>query len=165
MIRQEASQYLRFERYLLQHCILWYAFARSLDIDVGFGDLMLVTETSKTAAWSSAVYSQSSTEFGLSFSVGAPFSAAGLGASRNLEKIGPIERRRSSQRANPYNPPLPDTHTVFIKAYRLGTRQAYVHSLVYKFMKLREGISQTIAGTLRERAEIESEVALIVSEA
>lgn len=135
MIHQEAVQYHRFENYLLRHCLSWHAFARSLDIRIGFGDLMLVTECSKTAAWSSAVYSNNSTEFSLSFSVGIPFSAAGMGASSSIERIGPIERRRSQRRAQFQGPPLPNTHTVFIKAYRLGTRQAYYQSLVYLFMK------------------------------
>jgi hypothetical protein len=109
MVHQEAIQYRRFESYLLQHCLSWHYFVRSLDIDISFGDLMLVTELSKTAAWSSAVYSNSSTEFSLSFSIGAPFSTAGVGASRSIEKVGPIERRRSQQRAAAENPLLPNT--------------------------------------------------------
>lgn len=137
MIRQRAAQHCRLENYLIEHCRSWHAFARSLDIHIGFGDLMLVTECSKTAAWSSAVYSNNATEFGLSFSVGAPFAAAGVAASRSIEKIGPIERRRSRRRASAHDSPLPNIHTVFIKAYRLGMRQMYYRSLVSLFMKAR----------------------------
>lgn len=136
MIHQEAVQYRRFENYLIQHCLSWHSFAASLEIDISFGDLMLVTELSKTAAWSSAVYSNSSTELSLSFSGGAPFSTTGIGASHSLDKIGPIERRRSQQRAAESSPLLKD-HSVFVKAYRLGTRQTYYYALVSLFMKAR----------------------------
>lgn len=135
MIREEAVQYRRLETYVIQHCRSWHSFARSLDIHICFGDLMLVTECSKTAAWSSAVYSNSSTEFGLSFSIGMPFTAAGIAGSSSLEKIGPVERRRSQRRAYPQGPPLPKNHAVFVKAYRLGTREAYRQSAVSIFMK------------------------------
>jgi hypothetical protein len=137
MIRREAVQNHRLENYLRQNCVSWHTFARSLDIRIGFGDVMLVTECSKTAAWSSAVYSNSSTEFSLSFSVGLPFSAAGIGAWSSLAKIGPIERRRSQRRALPQSSPLPNNHTVFVKAYRLGIRQSYYYSLVSLFIKAR----------------------------
>lgn len=151
MIREEAIQYRRLETYLAQHCRSWHAFARSLDIYISFGDLMLVTECSKTAAWSSAVYSNSSTEFALSFSVGMPFTTAGIAASSALEKIGPVERRRSQRRARSHDPPLSKDHTVFIKAYKLGTREAYCQSAVSFFMNAlkpspargnREGLSR-----------------------
>lgn len=134
MIREEAVQYRRLETYVIRHCRSWHSFARSLDIHIGFGDLMLITECSKTAAWSSAVYSNSSTEFGLSFSIGMPFTAAGIAGSSSLEKIGSVERRRSQHRAHSQGP-LPKNHAVFIKAYRLGTREAYRQSAVSIFMK------------------------------
>ncbi|KAF9459074.1 hypothetical protein BDZ94DRAFT_1061835 [Collybia nuda] len=137
MNRAEAVQSRRLEAYVIQHCRSWHGFARDLDIHIGFGDLMLVTECSKTAAWSSAVYSNNSTEFGLSFSVGMPFTTAGVAASRSLEKIGPVERRRSQKRAKDHDRPLPNDHTVFIKAYRVGIRQMYYRSLVSLFTKAR----------------------------
>jgi hypothetical protein len=62
-----------FKAYLLQHCLSWYRFVRDIGIEVDFGDIMLVTECSKTVAWASAVYLQSSKEFGMSFSAGSAF--------------------------------------------------------------------------------------------
>ncbi|KAF9461572.1 hypothetical protein BDZ94DRAFT_1138614, partial [Collybia nuda] len=70
MDRTEAIQYRHLEAYIMQNCHSWHAFARDLGFRIGFGDLMFVTECSKAAVWSSAVYSNSTTEFGLSFSVG-----------------------------------------------------------------------------------------------
>lgn len=156
MIHQEAVQHHRLESYLTQHCHSWHTFARSLDIHISFGDLMLVTECSKAAAWSSAVYSNSSTEFGLSFSIGMPFATAGISASTSLAKIGPIERRRSQLRARAHGSPLPKNHTVFIKAYRLGMRQSYYHSLVSVFMRAR---GQSFNGN-RSNKESANDVAL-----
>lgn len=71
MSRQQALHETLFKNYLLQHCLSWYDFARDIDVQVEFGDVtMLVTECSKTVAWASAVYSQSSKEFGITFSAG-----------------------------------------------------------------------------------------------
>lgn len=136
MIRQVAVQSQRFERYLTRHCASWHAFATFLDIPVDFGDLMLVTECSKTAAWSSVVYSKSSTEFELSFSVGSAFSSPVITGSRSVQKAGRFEHRRSELRAEELIQPLSQDHTVFIKAYRLGTRQSYSKSFASFFMKI-----------------------------
>ncbi|KAF8056506.1 hypothetical protein FPV67DRAFT_639679 [Lyophyllum atratum] len=137
MMRQDAVQDSLLESYLQRHCLSWHAFARSNHITVGFGDLMLVTECSKTGAWSSAVYSNNVREFGLGFSIGAPFlpSAAGISASASVERVGPVERRRSEERALPEGTPPVKNHTIFLKAYRLGIRQTYYRSMVYLFMK------------------------------
>ncbi|GLB34411.1 hypothetical protein LshimejAT787_0112950 [Lyophyllum shimeji] len=140
MTREQAVQRRRFENYLRRHCHSWHAFAESLDIDIGFGDLMLVTECSRTAAWSSAVYSNSSREFSLKLSVGNPLvpSAVGASASTGVERAGAVELRASVKHPSPGGQPLPDDHTVFIKAYRLGTRQAYLRSTVSLFVKARD---------------------------
>lgn len=138
MMHQKTRQHGYLGNHLRQHCHAWHAFARSNGIYMDFGDLMLVTGFSKTAAWSSAVYSNNSIRFGLSFSVGMPFTTtAGIAASNHHEMIGPIERRRSQCRAQPHNPPPPKDHTVFIEVYRAGMRQVYKHSFVSLFMKSR----------------------------
>lgn len=137
MIHQEAVPNPHVENYLVQHSHSWHAFAKSLDIHIGFGDLMLVTGCSKTAAWSSAVYSNSSADFGLSFSTEMAFVTEGIIALDSCEQIEPLERRRSLPRIQTHNSPLPKNQTVFIKAYRLGMRQSYHHSLVFLFMKAR----------------------------
>ncbi|KAG6907759.1 hypothetical protein DXG01_007513 [Tephrocybe rancida] len=100
MRRDEAVQTQFFEDYMRRHCQSWLDFVKRKRIPVGFGQLMLVTECSKTAAWSSAVYSNSAKEFGVSFSVGSAFGpcAAKLSASASMERTGPIERRRSAER-------------------------------------------------------------------
>lgn len=137
MIHQEAVPSPHVETYLIQHSHSWHTFARSLDIHIGFGDLMLVTGCSKTAAWSTAVYSNSSTDFGLSFSIDMPFVTEGVTALNGFEQIQPLERRRSLPRIQAHKSPLPKNQAVFIKGYRLGMRQSYHHSLVFLFMKAR----------------------------
>ncbi|KAF9459080.1 hypothetical protein BDZ94DRAFT_1061902 [Collybia nuda] len=156
MVREEAFQSLPLESYVIKHCLSWHAFARSLGIRIGFGDLMLVMECSKTAAWSSVVYSNSSTEFSLSFSVGMPFTTAGISGSSSVEKIGPVERRRSQNRAVENSVPLPKDHTVFIKAYRMGIRQMYYQSLVSLFMKARNTKSTHQTGEFMGRVGLHS---------
>jgi hypothetical protein len=147
MSRQQALHDHLFKAYLLEHCLSWYTFARDIGIQVDFGDIMLVTECSKTAAWASAVYSQSSKEFGMSFSAGGAFlpSPGGVTVSVGQERIGPVEYRRSQRRAISIDDgqEIPKDHTVFVKAYRLGSRSLYVRSLAHKIMKtngrLRQG--------------------------
>lgn len=139
MTRQHALHESLFKNYLLQHCLSWYTFARDLGVQVEFGDIMLVTECSKTAAWASAVYSQSSKEFGMSFSAGGAFlpTAGGVAVSAGLERIGPVEYRRSQRRAitlDDVQGVAPD-QTVFVKAYRLGSRSLYLRSFAHKIMK------------------------------
>ncbi|KAF9459081.1 hypothetical protein BDZ94DRAFT_1239516 [Collybia nuda] len=51
MIREEAVQSLPLEIYVMQFCRSWHAFIKRLGIHITFGDLMLITECSKTAAW------------------------------------------------------------------------------------------------------------------
>ncbi|KAF9466957.1 ras family-domain-containing protein [Collybia nuda] len=139
MIRQQALHENLFKNYLLQHCLSWYTFARDLGIQVEFGDIMLVTECSKTTVWASAVYSQSSKEFGMSFSAGGTFlpTAGGVAVSAGLERIGPVEYRRSQRRAITLGDVqgLAHDQTVFVKAYRLGSRSLYLRSLAHKIMK------------------------------
>jgi hypothetical protein len=139
MIRQQALHESLFKNYLLQHCLSWYTFARDLGVQVEFGDIMLVTECSKTAAWASAVYSQSSKEFGMSFSAGGAFlpTTGGVAISAGIERIGPVEYRRSQRRAITLSDieGVPHDHTVFIKAYRLGSRSLYLRSFAHKIMK------------------------------
>ncbi|KAF8071440.1 hypothetical protein FPV67DRAFT_1412255 [Lyophyllum atratum] len=131
VVREEAVQKRRFKRYVKENWRSWVAFAESLDIDIGFGELMLVTECSKTTAWSSAVYSNtSSSEFSLTLSVGNPFLPAAVGASisAGTERTGAVECRASEKRAVADGPSLPNDHTIFIKAYRPGAREAYLRS-------------------------------------
>jgi hypothetical protein len=141
MRREHAFHDSRFKNYLLQNCLSWYAFARELGVQVEFGDIMLVTECSKTGAWASAVYSQSSREFGMAFSAGGAFvptvGSAGVSVSAGLERIGPVEYRRSQRRALKLED-LQDVrkdHTVFIRGYRLGSRSLYLKSIARKIMK------------------------------
>ncbi|RDB15610.1 hypothetical protein Hypma_004055 [Hypsizygus marmoreus] len=135
--REQSLQARRLSQYLQEHCDAWHAFADSLSLEIGFGDIMLVSECSKVAAWSSAAYSNSLREFGVSFSVSEAFTPAAekIAPSAGLEGIGSLERRRSQKRVNVWPSQHPKDHTVFMKAYRLGTRQAYYRSLVYLFMK------------------------------
>ncbi|KAG6907762.1 hypothetical protein DXG01_007516 [Tephrocybe rancida] len=137
MKREEAVQTQLLEDYLYRHCQSWYDFAKRNHFALGFGQIMLVTECSKTAAWSSAVYSNSTKEFGISFSVGNAFvpCSAKLSASAAIERTGSIERRRSAQRPCPTGDGSqpPKDHTVFFKAFHLGTRQAYKQSLISLF--------------------------------
>lgn len=146
MSRHQALHDSRFKNYLLQHCLSWYTFARELGVQVEFGDIMLVTECSKTAAWASAVYSQSSKEFGMSFSAGGAFlpSAGGVSVSAGLERIGPVEYRRSQRRAITLEDGqnIPKDHTVFIRGYRLGSRSLYLRSIARKIMKATNRTSQ-----------------------
>lgn len=108
-------------------------------MQVDFGDIMLITECSRTAAWASAVYSQCSREFGLSFSAGGAFlpSAGGLDISAGVERIGPVEHRRSQRRVITLDDlqNIPKHHTVFIRGYRLGSRSLYLRSIARKIMK------------------------------
>jgi hypothetical protein len=133
-------QEARFTGYLRNHCLSWYTFASDNDILLEFGDLMLVTECSKTAAWTSAVYSQNSREFGLSFSVGGGFLPITneLGVAYGYEKIGSVEHRRSHRRliAPSDVEAAPKDQTVFIKGYRLGPRSLYQRSFAQKIMAL-----------------------------
>jgi len=139
MCRQQALHETLFKNYLLEHCLSWYTFARDLGVQVEFGDIMLVTECSKTAAWASAVYSQSSKEFGMSFSTGGAFlpAASGVVVSTGQERIGPVEYRRSQRLAISLVgvEGTPKDHTVFVKGYRLGSRSLYLRSLARKIMK------------------------------
>jgi len=140
MSRHAILQEARFINYLRKHCLSWYLFASDNDILVEFGDIMLVTECSKTAAWASAVYSQSSRDFGLSFSVGGAFLpiSHGLGMSAGYERVGSVEHRRSQRRviASADADVVTKDQTVFIKAYRLGPRSLYQRSLAQKIMTL-----------------------------
>lgn len=139
MSRQQALHETLFKNYLLQHCLSWYTFARDIGVQVEFGDIMLVTECSKTAAWASAVYSQSSKAFGMSFSAGGTFlpAASGMTASAGHDRIGPVEYRRSQRLVS--SPAgfdvVPKDHTVFVKGYRLGSRSLYLRSVARKVMK------------------------------
>jgi hypothetical protein len=139
MKRVQALHDYLFRTYLIQHCLSWYKFARDIGIQVEFGDIMLVTECSKTAAWASAVYSQSSREFGMSFSPGGAFlpSPGGVALSAGHERIGPVEYRRSQRRGISHEEAheLPKDQTVFIKAYRLGPRSLYLRSIAQKIIK------------------------------
>ncbi|KAG6819905.1 hypothetical protein H0H93_007542 [Arthromyces matolae] len=139
MRREEAFQNQNLEDYLLRHCQSWYDFAKQNRITLGFGQIMLVTECSKTAAWSSAVYSNSSKEFGVSFSVGGSFvsCAPGISASAGIERSGPIERRRSMQRPTTDGSQPLKNHTIFFKAIHLGTRRLYYKSVISLFIQSR----------------------------
>lgn len=139
MSRHQALHETLFKNYLLQHCLSWYAFARDIGIQVEFGDIMLVTECSKTASWASAVYSQSSKDFAMSFSTGGAFlpAAPGVAVSAGQERIGPVEYRRSQRVSNSSEglEALPKDHTVFVKGYRLGSRKLYLRSFAHRVMK------------------------------
>ncbi|KAF9064020.1 hypothetical protein BDP27DRAFT_1426321 [Rhodocollybia butyracea] len=97
MSKEYAVLEQRMKAYLVRNCLIWYDFARDIGVQVEFGDIMLVTEVSKTAAWASAVYSQSSREFGMSFSAGGAFlpissgPPSGLAVAVAQERIGPVE--------------------------------------------------------------------------
>jgi len=139
MNRQVAIQSVFFRMYTEKHCLSWYAFARGHGIQVDFGDIMLVTGCSKTAAWASAVYSQSSTEFGISFSAGGAFlpSLNGVAVTTDHERIGPVENRRSQRHGMTLLDlqGCPKNHTVFIQAYHLGFRKLYTGSVAQKVRK------------------------------
>jgi hypothetical protein len=138
MSRTMAQQQGRFKQYLEKHCLAWYKFASDHDILVDFGDIILVTECSKTTAWASAVYSQSSRDFGLHFSIGGGFLLIenGLGASAGHERLGSVQHRRSQRQAiAPADVGLPHDQTVFIKGYRPAPRQLYPLSIAAKIRK------------------------------
>jgi hypothetical protein len=139
MSRTTAQQQGRFKQYLEKHCLAWYKFASDHDILVDFGDIILVTECSKTTAWASAVYSQSSRDFGLHFSVGGGFLPIenGLGASAGYERLGSVQHRRSQRRAiAPEDVAVSHDQTVFIKGYRPAPRHLYSRSFAAKVRKL-----------------------------
>ena len=141
MCRQQALHETLFKNYLLQHCLSWYTFARDIGVQVEFGDIMLITECSKTAAWASAVYSQSSKAFGMSFSAGGTFlpATSGMTVSSGHDRIGPVEYRRSQRLVSSEAgfDGVPKHHTVFVKGYRLGSRSLYLRSVARKVMKAR----------------------------
>jgi hypothetical protein len=140
MSRTTAQQEGRFKTYLEKHCLAWYQFAADNDILVEFGDIILVTECSKTVAWASAVYSQSARDFGLQFSVGGAFFPVqnGLGVSVGHERIGPVKHRRSRRCAiTPADVDgAPNDQTVFIKGYRPAPRHLYPRSLACRIRKI-----------------------------
>ncbi|KAG6826372.1 hypothetical protein H0H92_016105, partial [Tricholoma furcatifolium] len=96
-------------------------------------------------AWASAVYSDNSKEFGISFSVGSSFVpyAPGLSASAAVQHLGSIHRRRSTQRVTDDGPQPSKDHTVFFKAARLATREIYIKSAITIFTKV---IQKKISG-------------------
>ncbi|KAG6915488.1 hypothetical protein DXG01_011288 [Tephrocybe rancida] len=134
MKKETAVQRRRFEAYLRRHCRSWHEFAHQNDIDLAFGDLMLVTECSKTAAWSSWVYWDSAGSFCVSFSPGN-IDVAGFRIGAGSQRVGPMERRRSQKR--PCDPHQKD-QTVFVKACRLGWRGLWPHSVAHIFLRSRD---------------------------
>ncbi|KAG5652184.1 hypothetical protein H0H81_005983 [Sphagnurus paluster] len=159
--RTEATRRGIIEPYARIHCLMWYDFALKAGIQVQFGDLMLVTETSKTAAWSIAVYSSTSEQFSLAFSMGNSFGSAGISASGTQAQRLPSVHRRSQIQGDRSNADtlaaLPKEHTVFVKGFRLGTRELYTRSLVRTFIRQRESklghpitrLNKRIRGALR----------------
>ena len=101
-------------------------------IPVQFGDIMLVTECSKTAAWASAVYSQCSSDFGLTFSVGGaflPIPNNNLGVTVGSERSGSVQHRRSQRVIGPSDVEgISNDQTIFIKAYRPGLGESFYRS-------------------------------------
>ena len=140
MSRTTAQQQGRFKNYLERHCLAWYKFASDNDILVDFGDIILVTECSKTAAWASAVYSQNSKDFSLQFSVGGAFLPiqSGVGVSAGYGTLCSVQHRRSQRRAiTPADvEEVPNDQTVFIKGYRPGPRHLYSRSFACKLRNL-----------------------------
>ncbi|KAG6848078.1 hypothetical protein H0H93_003608 [Arthromyces matolae] len=148
-MRQEvAFQSDHFEEYLSRHIQSWYDFAKQRRMSVGFGEIMLVTECSRTAAWSSAIYADSSKEFGVSFSVGGSFApcAPRISASAGIARSGRIERRRSPQRPTADGTQLAKHHTVFFKATHLGMREAALQSILSLFIRFRSRKSSRTLG-------------------
>lgn len=139
MDRQVTIQSDFFRTYAEKHCLSWYAFAEEKGIPVEFGDILLVTGCSRTAAWSSAVYSNSSTEFGITFSVGGNFlpSLNGVAVTAYHGRIGPVERRRSHRHGTTLVEleDAPKDQTLFIQAYHLGPRKLYAGSVAQKVRK------------------------------
>ncbi|KAG6810070.1 hypothetical protein H0H92_013485 [Tricholoma furcatifolium] len=125
------------EDYLNKHCEAWHKFARQRHIRLSFGGIFLVTECSKTGAWASAVYSDNSKDFGISFSVGSSFvpCAPGLSVTASVHQAGPMWQRRGGPRITVDNAHPPKEHTVFFRAAHLGTRQMYRKSVLSVFMQ------------------------------
>jgi hypothetical protein len=141
MSRETALQEVNFRDYLRSHCRSWFRWALGKGVPVQFGDLMLVTECSKTAAWASAVYSQSSSDFGLTFSVGGAFlpvpNSLGVSAGYGYERFGSVQHKRSQRVIAPSDiERISNDQTVFIKAYRPGLRESFSQSFASKVMKL-----------------------------
>ncbi|GLB45556.1 putative TEA/ATTS domain family protein [Lyophyllum shimeji] len=72
-------------------------------------------------------------------------SAVGASASTGVERAGAVELRASEKHPWPGGPPLHDDHTVFIKAYRLGTRQASLNQK--NLHATSDGSTQSSSGT------------------
>jgi hypothetical protein len=137
MSRQGVFQEARsITNYLRKHCLSWYTFASDKELLVEFGDIMLVTECSKTAAWALAVYSQNSRDFKLSFTVGGVFTNELV--SSGFEGIDAVSVRRSHRRliAPADVDGAPKDQTVFIKGYRPGPRSLYLRSFAQKIRAL-----------------------------
>jgi hypothetical protein len=136
MSRTTIQQDDHYNSYARQHCLSWYKLAFDNGIEMAFGDLMLVTEFSKTAAWASAVYSENSRNFKLQFSVGGDFQPVqiGVGASVDYETIGCVQHRRSRQSARSLANVEGAVYdqTVFIKGYRPGPRSLYPRSIAQR---------------------------------
>ncbi|KNZ73287.1 Serine/threonine-protein kinase HT1 [Termitomyces sp. J132] len=115
----------RIDTYLRRNCLSWHEFARRNGFGLSFSDLMLVVGCSKTAGWSSSVYWDSKSGFDLSFSLGM--------FAVKSKKTGIVLNRKSESR--PINPNRIN-QTVFIKTYRLGSRQLYHLSLARLFIQL-----------------------------
>ncbi|KAG6812118.1 hypothetical protein H0H92_004285 [Tricholoma furcatifolium] len=132
MKRELVVQGLYPDEYMKKHCDAWLAFARENRIRLSFGELLLVTECSKTGAWASAVYANSAKEFGMSFSVGGSFSpyTPGVFTRGGVRHFGSILKRRSANRLTAGDPQPAKDHTVFFRAARLGTRDLYRKSLI-----------------------------------
>ena len=137
MSREAVLQERHFKDYLKRHCVSWFHFALEKGILVEFGDIMLITECSKTMSWASAVYSQSSVEFALSFSAGGSFLLAtpSLAFSAAYERVGSVQCRRSPRRAIMPLEGAPNDQTIFIKAYRPGPRVLYPKSFTHKIAR------------------------------
>ena len=139
MSRKTALQEVNFQEYLCKHCRSWYRWALEKGIPVQFGDIMLVTECSKTTAWASAVYSQCSSDFGLLFSVGGVFSPIpnNLGVTMGHERSGSVQHRRSQCMIGLSDvESICNDQTVFIKAYRPGLRESFSQSFASTVTKL-----------------------------
>ncbi|KAG6811079.1 hypothetical protein H0H92_009107 [Tricholoma furcatifolium] len=134
MKRELVVQDLYPDEYMKKHCDAWLAFARENRIRLSFGELLLVTECSKTGAWASAVYSDGSEEFSISFSVGSTFSPYTPRVLATAEFQGSTLNRRSAQRLTAGGPQPAKDHAVFFRAARLGKRDLYRKSLISVFM-------------------------------
>ncbi|KAG6887733.1 hypothetical protein C0995_013288 [Termitomyces sp. Mi166 len=147
MKRETAIQGQRFESYLRRHYRSWHEFAQRNYFPLAFGDMLLVTECSKTAGWSSSVYWSNSGAFSLSFSP-SNTSTGGFSVVAGSRTTGPLEHRRSTKR--PCDPSLKN-QTVFIKAYHLGWRQLYYLSLARIFLRNRDsGFNKLTSQRLEE---------------